>query len=441
MHTSLTSGPIRSTLIRFSIPVILSMLAAQLYSVVDTMIVGQLMDANALAAVSNASTILMVFLFISGGMELAGSLLVAAKKPISSQEDMTRLIYNLLFLDLMLAIAMLGLGVLTFRALLGLINTPSEIVDGALLYGVIYLMGLPFQMLYDLAKQILVGIGNSKTPMYLVLLTSVFNIVMDLVLVPFLGVAGAALASALAQVIGCLLSLGYLAKHVLSGRFRFGMLRLSCAKDIVRLAPPNALQQMSGTLINMVRQSLLGGIGAMAIAGFSCAGKLSSLMLMPVYGFVQSLVTFIAQNIALGQEHRIKEAIKETYKILMAYTTLVVLVCVFFHRPLLGLFTSNPEAIAYGAIILTFEPISYYLTTARHIEEAKLRGRQKMLHYLASNVTTIVINMICAAVFVTALGYRGFYLASYVSAALGLVLAVIMVRVGCKLEKGTPAQT
>jgi Na+-driven multidrug efflux pump len=275
--------------------------------------------------------------------------------------------------------------------------------------------------------------------MYLVLITSVFNIGLDLLLVSTLGVAGVALASALSQILGCVMILIYLRKHTLDRNFHLKMLDLSCTKDIFRLAPPNAIQQMSGTLITMVKQGLLGILGTMAIAGFSCASKLSALLLMPVYGFIQSLVTFIAQNIALDQQERIKEAVREAYRILLIYTTIVVLICILFNRPLLRLFTNEEEAIRYGAILLTFEPISYYLTVPRYIEEAKLRGRQKMLRYLISNMSTIIINMLCSLVLVTKLGYQGFYLSTYISAGIGLVLSIIMVKTmeetSCQLKK------
>jgi Na+-driven multidrug efflux pump len=103
------------------------------------------------------------------------------------------------------------------------------------------------------------------------------------------------------------------------------------------------------------------------------------------------------------------------------------------------LFTNEEEAIRYGAILLTFEPISYYLTVPRYIEEAKLRGRQKMLRYLISNMSTIIINMLCALVLVTKLGYQGFYLSTYISAGIGLVLSIIMVKTmeetSCQLKK------
>ena len=173
------------------------MVATQFYAVADTMIIGLRLDADALAAVSNASTVLMIFLFISGGMELGGGLLVAAGKPTATKREMTELLYNLLFVDEVIALLTTAVGFVTLPALLRLINTPAEILDTAVLYGRIYLLGLPFLMPYDLSKECVMGCGDSKTPLKVIVATSAMNIVLDLVLVGPFGVAGAA-ASTLA---------------------------------------------------------------------------------------------------------------------------------------------------------------------------------------------------------------------------------------------------
>ena len=162
------------------------------YAVADTMIIGLRLDADALAAVSNASTVLMIFLFISGGMELGGGLLVAAGKPTATKHEMTELLYNLLFVDEVIALLTTAVGFVTLPALLRLINTPAEILDTAVLYGRIYLLGLPFLMPYDLSKECVMGCGDSKTPLKVSVATSAMNIVLDLVLVGPFGVAGAA---------------------------------------------------------------------------------------------------------------------------------------------------------------------------------------------------------------------------------------------------------
>ena len=131
--SSLLTGAVRPALLRYALPIILSMVATQFYTVADTMIIGLRLDADALAAVSNASTVMMIFLFISGGMELGGGLLVAAGKPTSTKHEMTELLCNLLFVDEVLALLLTAAGWLTLPALLRLINTPAEILGQAVL--------------------------------------------------------------------------------------------------------------------------------------------------------------------------------------------------------------------------------------------------------------------------------------------------------------------
>lgn len=295
-ENSLLTGAVRPALLRYALPIILSMVATQFYAVADTMIIGLRLDADALAAVSNASTVLMIFLFISGGMELGGGLLVAAGKPTATKHEMTELLYNLLFVDEVIALLTTAVGFVTLPALLRLINTPAEILDTAVLYGRIYLMGLPFLMPYDLSKECVMGCGDSKTPLKVIVATSAMNIVLDLVLVGPFGVAGAAAATAAAQVAGAVYMVAFLRRTQMDAAFSPRMLKGRYARDIFRLSAPNSVQQASGTIITTVKQGLLGGLGVEAIAGFSCAGKLSSLLMMPVFGFVQSTVFFIAQH-------------------------------------------------------------------------------------------------------------------------------------------------
>ena len=255
-ENSLLTGAVRPALLRYALPIILSMVATQFYAVADTMIIGLRLDADALAAVSNASTVLMIFLFISGGMELGGGLLVAAGKPTATKHEMTELLYNLLFVDEVIALLTTAVGFVTLPALLRLINTPAEILDTAVLYGRIYLMGLPFLMPYDLSKECVMGCGDSKTPLKVIVATSAMNIVLDLVLVGPFGVAGAAAATAAAQVAGAVYMVAFLRRTQMDAAFSFRMLKARYARDIFRLSAPNSIQQASGTIITTVKTLL-----------------------------------------------------------------------------------------------------------------------------------------------------------------------------------------
>lgn len=413
-ENSLLTGAVRPALLRYALPIILSMVATQFYAVADTMIIGLRLDADALAAVSNASTVLMIFLFISGGMELGGGLLVAAGKPTATKHEMTELLYNLLFVDEVIALLTTAVGFVTLPALLRLINTPAEILDTAVLYGRIYLMGLPFLMPYDLSKECVMGCGDSKTPLKVIVATSVMNIVLDLVLVGPFGVAGAVYMVA------------FLRRTQMDAAFSPRMLKARYARDIFRLSAPNSVQQASGTIITTVKQGLLGGLGVEAIAGFSCAGKLSSLLMMPVFGFVQSTVFFIAQNTAALQPGRVKEGLREGRRILLVYSLGVVAVCIGLRGPLLRLFTTDPAAASYGCTMLAFESVTYLFVAQKHLFKARLRGAQKMGLYLASNLGQIALNLLACVILVPRIGFAGFWMSSWISAPIGMLLAAVL---------------
>ena len=424
----LLEGPVRKTILRFSIPTILGMAATQLYTVADTMIIGRFMDRYALGAVSNASTVLMAFLFISGGLELGCGLLTASQKPKLEQKELSSLIYNMLFLDLAVGLLIFGGGLWGMERFLLLINTPSEIMDAAVLYGRIYLLGLPFLMLYDLSRQIVISCGESRVPLFVVLASSVLNIILDLILVGPLGVAGAAAASVLAQVLGCLFMLTYLRRTVLTCSFQLHFLKKRCFWDILRLSVPNTLQQIAPPAVALVKQGLLGTLGVAEIDGFACSNKLSTLMMMPIYGLAQSLVVFIAQNHSVGAEDRVRSSIRETRNLMLAYMSVVVLSCLLLNRQLLSLFTDDMAVIQCGAALLAFESWTYILTAMKHLQEAQLRGQMKMGLYLISSLLPIGINIACCLVFVPRFGYPGFYWSTFVSAPFSLFLAMILVK-------------
>lgn len=431
-ENALLHGPVRPALLRYALPIILSMVATQFYSVADTMIIGLRLDADALAAVSNATTTLMIFLFISGGMELGGGLLVAAKKPTATRQELAELLYNLLFVDLVLAIGLTLLGWATLSALLRLIQTPEEILVQAVLYGRVYLVGLPFLMLYDLTKECVMGCGDSRTPLRAVVATSGMNILLDLALVGPFGVAGAAAATAAAQIAGAVYMLLHLRRTELELPFRREMLKADYAVEIFRLSAPNSLQQASGTIITTVKQGLLGGLGVAAIAGFSCAGKISNLLMMPVYGFVQSIVFFIAQNTTACQPDRVHTGLREGRRILFFYSALVAVLCIGLNGPLLRLFTTDPNAASYGSTMLAFEGLTYLFTAQKHLCEARLRGAQKMGLYLVSNLGQIGLNLVSCVLLVPRIGFSGFWLSTWISAPIGLALAAFLAKLGAK---------
>jgi Na+-driven multidrug efflux pump len=208
--------------------------------------------------------------------------------------------------------------------------------------------------------------------------------------------------------------------------FSFSLLKSHYVREIARLSIPNMLQQASGPAVSLVRQGLLGTLGVAAIAGYSVADKTSSLLLYPIYGLVQSLVVFIAQNTAARQTNRIQKGVRQAQGLILAYTALVVAACMLLARPLLGFFTSDADVLAYGALLLTHLAPTYFFTSLKHVQEARLRGAQKMGLYLISSLVPTLLGMILSLVFVPRVGYAGFYWTGYITAPLSLVLSTAL---------------
>jgi Na+-driven multidrug efflux pump len=227
-------------------------------------------------------------------------------------------------------------------------------------------------------------------------------------------------------VAGAVYMVAFLRRTQMDAVFSPRMLKARYARDIFRLSAPNSVQQASGTIITTVKQGLLGGLGVEAIAGFSCAGKLSSLLMMPVFGFVQSTVFFIAQNTAALQPGRVKEGLREGRRILLVYSLGVVAVCIGLRGPLLRLFTTDPAAASYGCTMLAFESVTYLFVAQKHLFEARLRGAQKMGLYLASSLGQIALNLLACVILVPRIGFAGFWMSSWISAPIGMLLAAAL---------------
>lgn len=430
MKEDLLQGKISAVLIRYAVPVILSMAATQFYSIADGMMVGTGLGSPALAAVSNAAVILQFFMFVSGGMELGGNLLIAAYRHRMNPEEMTETVYSLLALDLAVGMILTAAGQLLAGQLLEWIHTPDEIMSQSLLYVRIYLLGFPFLMEYDLMKQILMGSGDSGGPMRLVLLTTCLNIGLDALLIfvfPF-GVGGAAAASALSQVVGMLLCYRMVFRAILKQRFAIRFLKLAPVKEMIRLSLPTVVQQMMGPVSNMVRQTRLGMIGVSAIAGFSAANSLSVFLLMPMAGCCQALVVFTAQNLSAGQQERTKEAVRVSRRLTAGITTLLILLCLCFHEQLLSFYTDDREALRYGTLLLTREPFFYYFYALRNINESRLRGFRKMKEYLFSSVLTTGLTAGFTWILTGWVGFHGFYLATGLGNLVGMVVSGRLVK-------------
>ncbi len=428
MEDNLLKGKITKALFLFSLPITLSMAASQFYSLADSLIVGMFCGKEALAAISNASSVLFFFLFISGGLELGSNLFIASIKGKYSNNQVNQVIVNLIFFDFIIGMILLVLGQVYLNGILKLIQTPSSIFRLASQYGHIYLIGLPFLMVYDLTKQIFIGYGDSKTPLVYVVISTAVNIVLDYYFIACLNlnVVGGAIATVIAQIVGVTLSLKRLYYHVLNKQLNFKIMDKNLIKHWFGLSLPSILQQMIAPISSMIKQGILGTLGVSAIAGFSVANTLLGFMIMPIAGVCQALVVFIAQNINAKQYERTRLGMKKSRNLLFIFTTLIILITSTFSIPLLSLFTKDKQALGYGCLILRYEPLFYYFFSLRNRNEAKMRGYQKMTYYLISSMFYLVVTLAGLSILVPYVGIDGFYLSTGLGNFVGMGLSYLL---------------
>jgi putative MATE family efflux protein len=433
-ENSLLTGAVRPALLRYALPIILSMVATQFYAVADTMIIGLRLDADALAAVSNASTVLMIFLFISGGMELGGGLLVAAGKPTATKHEMTELLYNLLFVDEIIALLTTAVGFVTLPALLRLINTPAEILDTAVLYGRIYLLGLPFLMPYDLSKECVMGCGDSKTPLKVIVATSVMNIVLDLVLVGPFGVAGAAAATVFSQ----LTSAALICRHVCRlGYYRFGrdgfsleqeplgaLMRL-CAPQVVQMVLTNSSFMLIGGLINYF------GVNASAAAG--AVTKIWNFTVLAGQAMMAAMITMTAQNYPRKAYERILKALGAGCMLVTAVAAVITLLCELSPEWMLSLFTDEQAVVESGIRYLRFFAIGFIVENIMFCMFGTLTGAgHTMVPFCCAVISAYLVRYLLAWVFsrMTALGFDGIAIAYSIAPFISCAICSVFIASG-----------
>lgn len=425
-NSPLLDCPVPSGLIAYSLPIVFSMLTTQLYSAADSMLLGLLEGPKALAGASNASVLLMLVLVVSGGLELGGSLYVGARAPTSSGKELSDAVLSLLLLSLFFSLPLTALVLTGFPRLLSLIQTPAEILPQAALYGRIYSLSLPFIMLYDLSRQVLMACGDSRLPMRMVVFTSAANLLLDVPAIRLFGAAGAAGASAIAQTAGCLWALSALRKKALlpeaapaPGAHMAGILRLSL---------PNMLQQAAIPFLGNIQQSFLGLLGTSAIAGFACASKLTALIPMTLGGFVQGLVLFLVQNQAAGQSERARYGQRAMTRVILLLDIGLIVLLELLSRPLTALFTRDPGVFAMGHRLLVFTAPACLLSGLRFLAEARLRVRGRMGAFALSTLFSSAVSVACIGLLLRKMGLGAFILGPYLGGFLGLLFSLFLER-------------
>lgn len=362
-NRSLTGGAAWKGILSFMMPVLLGLLLQQLYNTVDTIIVGNFVGETPLAAVGACGVLAMAFLALANGFSAGACILIAQLFGAGKEEDMRRQASSSLIVMISMGVAAAMAGIIISRfALKYILATPDSLLTMADMYFKIYAAGLIFQFGYNIVSAILRGIGDSKATLYFLLVASVVNVVLDIVFVYSLnmGVAGAAIATDIAQALSCIVGFVYMMKKYPVFRWKFSEFTFEWAlvRKTLKAGFPMALQQFIVSFGFVFIQRAVNSYGEAMTASFSVAQKVETYMTLPASALMTTQGTFTGQNIGANRLDRVKIGAKYTVLISEFITAGILIAVYVFARPIVTAFGLGQEAIGYCTDHVRFVALS-----------------------------------------------------------------------------------
>lgn len=379
----MTEGGIFKNLLFFATPLILGNLLQQMYNAVDSIIVGNYVGSNALAAVGAGASLIYLLIAFSLGASVGAGVIVSQYLGAKEKEGVHKAVHTAMTISIILGLILTAGGILFSRKLLVMMNTPAEILDDAACYLRIYSCGLIFNVVYNMAAGILNAAGNSRRSLMYLAAAAVVNIFMDLLLIAGLkiGVAGAAIATNFSQAISCILALWFLFRVPADYRISLKSLRIhkAMALRIIQIGLPTGIQNMVISFSNILIQASINQYGATAVAGFSAYLKIDGFNILPVLSFSMAITTFIGQNYGAGKYDRMKKGMWVTLLMGIVYTVLTGILLLTFSGQIMRLFSEDVGVIAYGQTAMRYFCPFYWILAILHSLAGTVRGTGKSI--------------------------------------------------------------
>jgi len=374
----LTEGPIAQQLIRFAWPLFLGNLFQQLYNTADTLIVGNLLGSQALAAVSSSGSLIFLLIGLFGGIGSGAGVVIARYFGAKDREHLPLAIHTTLAISILSGILMSVAGVLLSPRILVWMDTPKEVLPAATSYLRVYFAGALGMVLYNGCMGIMQALGDSRHPLYYLITSSLVNIVLDIVFISVfrMGVGSAAMATILSQFLSVFLCLHRLMRQEGDGKVSLRMIRFDREMTvlIIRYGLPSGLQNSVIAIANVVVQSNINAFGEMAMAGSGAYTRVEGFAFLPITSFTMALTTFVSQNLGAEEYERAKKGARYGMLCSMGIAEIIGIVMFVFSPVILRAFTDEPVAIDYGVDKARICSLFYCLLAYSHCVSAVLRG-------------------------------------------------------------------
>lgn len=381
--TIMTEGSIWKKILFFSIPLILGNLFQQLYNTVDSIIVGNYIGSEALAAVGSSGSIITLLIGFCIGASAGAGVVIAQFYGAQDKEGVRKAVHTTIAIAIAAGAILTIVGIVTTPLLLKAMGTPKEVFDQASIYLKVYFGGILFSVVYNMSAGILNAVGNSKRSLVYLMIAATSNIFLDLLFVVVfkMGIVGAAIATDISQLLSCIFIILFLVRS--EDVYRVKLKDIRCYDNllgkILKIGLPTGVQNIVISLSNVIVQSSVNSFGAVAMAGFAAYIKVDGFNILPVLSFSMAATTFVGQNVGAGRLDRVKKGMYVSVAMGIIYTVCTGVLLLIFAPQVIGVFTQNKQVVEYGVYIMKFFCPFYWMLGILHILAGTIRGTGKTM--------------------------------------------------------------
>lgn len=378
LKNDLTHGTPWKKIMRFALPLFLGNIIQQFYNTVDAAVAGHFIGSHALAAVGSNMPIMQMAVAIFFGITMGANILISQNYGAKKYDELKNILDTFMIFVYIASLLFTFFGLVSSRTIHAFLKTPSEILPYSLSYLNIMLIGMLPMFGYNAVSAALRGIGDTRTPLLLLIIASILNVVLDIIFVTVfnLGVEGLALATVISQAFSFIFGIIFInIKHpIISIHFRNAKFKLNILKDLLVIGLPSGIQMSFISLGMFVIQSLVNSFGYITMAGYNTAMRIEMFAILPAQNFGMAMATFMGQNVGAGKWDRVRVGVNSTLAMSLIVCTFVTALVFFLSDEFLMLITKDPEVISAGSRYLKIVSPFYLIATYLFTMASGIRG-------------------------------------------------------------------
>ncbi|MBE6063583.1 MAG: MATE family efflux transporter [Clostridium butyricum] len=428
--TDMTVGSSTKHIIKFALPLLFGNLFQQFYNLVDSIVVGNYVGANALAAVGACGSLNFLFFSLSGGISGGIGIIVAQYFGAGDTSKVKDTIANSIYVLGTVCVVVSIIGIVFAPQILEFLSTPQEIIQDSILYLRTTCAGMIAITAYNGVSSILRALGDSKTPLIFLIISCILNIGLDLILVLYFnaGVFGVALATIISQAISAVTSTVYACRNV--SYFKITKEERKPDKDIIinslKIGTPMAFQNSLIAISCIVLQSIVNSFGATVVAAFTVTSRVEQVVMQPYGSLSMAVTTFTGQNMGAGKIERVKKGLYSSTLMILLFSLLMLPVAYIFGESVIGIFVNEADVIEMGAKALRITSICYFPLGMIFIPRALLNGAGDAKFAMINGITEVLCRIVFSNLF-TKIAFIGLWGIWITSGATWTVTAVVCI--------------